>query len=348
MTEFLGYRANNGEGKVMGLAPYGSLNESIISTMFDYIQTGADYNVKNLTQGDIESRVSRLEEIFNKGRKNEPTNFTDWHQDLAFVTQKITEDIVKDIIEKYINKTKMTNVCLAGGVALNCKMNKEVMQHPDVSDVFIQPVANDAGLAIGAGMLEYSPQEISPMETVYYGPEYDNSEIKSILDEAKIDYHNPDSLPETVAREIADGKLVGWYQGRMEMGPRALGNRSILADPRSKESRDRVNKYVKHRETWRPFAPSMLEKAADEYLTNEKKSPYMIKTFDTNDEKRDDISAAIHPGDGTTRPQTVTKRQNPRYHELLTEFEEITGVPVLVNTSFNDHGEPIVNTQKRI
>jgi carbamoyltransferase len=147
-----------------------------------------------------------------------------------------------------------------------------------------------------------------------------------------------------VATRLADGELIGWYQGRLEMGPRALGNRSILADPRTTDSRDRVNEFVKHREEWRPFAPSMLEEAAGEYLVNAEPAPYMIKTFDVKAEKQEEIPAVLHPGDDTTRPQTVREDQNPRYHALISEFEQLTGVPVILNTSFNDSGEPIVNT----
>lgn len=158
-----------------------------------------------------------------------------------------------------------------------------------------------------------------------------------------MDTYDYQDLPDVI---FVTGALVGWMQGRQEMGPRALGNRSILADPRTSESLNRVNEYVKHREAWRPFAPSMLESAADEYLVDAEPSPYMIKTFDTVPEKRDDIDGVVHPADQTTRPQTVREDQNPRYHALISAFESITGVPVVLNTSFNDHAEPIVTTPK--
>ncbi|MDS0300285.1 carbamoyltransferase [Halogeometricum sp. S1BR25-6] len=343
VTQFLGFRANNGEGKVMGLAPYGSPNEDIESALRSVITTGADYDVTALSQG-FGYATNRLEDLFDRPRKESPTDFTQWEKDLAFATQSLVEEIVTDIVRTYCERLGTGNVGLAGGVALNCKMNKRVMELDCVDDLFIQPVSNDAGSALGAGMREYRPDQVPPMTTAYWGPEYSVDQIEDQLQTNKISYSRPDDVERVVAERIADGALVGWFQGRLEMGPRALGNRSILADPRTRDSLDRVNKFVKHREEWRPFAPSMLEEAIDEYLHHAEPSPYMIKTFDPKAEKKDDIRAVLHPADDTTRPQTVREDQNPRYHRLLTEFEDVTGVPVLLNTSFNDHGEPIVNT----
>jgi carbamoyltransferase len=218
------------------------------------------------------------------------------------------------------------------------------MEADGVDDVFIQPVAHDGGLALGAGLLDQRPADVAEMTDVYLGSGFGNETIVDLLETNKIDYREPDDLEAEIADAIADGALVGWFQGRMEMGPRALGNRSILADPRTEESRDRVNKFVKHREEWRPFAPSMTEAGADEYLENAGSAPFMIKTFDVVTEKADEIEAVLQPADETTRPQTVRPDQNERYHRLLTEFEDRTGVPVLLNTSFNDHAEPIVRT----
>jgi carbamoyltransferase len=199
---------------------------------------------------------------------------------------------------------------------------------------------------LGAGYLEQRPESVEPLTNVYYGDEFEAQEIREFLETNKIDYYEPENLEREIAEKIANKKLVGWFQDRMEMGPRALGNRSILADPRTKKSRDRVNKFVKHREEWRPFAPSIRYENSDEYLLNAEEAPFMIKTFDVPENKYEEIPAVIHPNDGTTRPQTVREKQNPRYHALLTEFADITGVPVLLNTSFNDHGEPIIRTPK--
>ena len=343
VTKFLGFYANNGEGKVMGLAPYGSPNEDIENVLRSVVKTGVDYDITELSQS-FKYATKRLEELFGRPRKQSPTDFTQWEKDLAYAAQSLVEEIVTDIVRTYCDRLGIGNVALAGGVALNCKMNKRVMELDCVDDLFIQPVSNDAGSAVGAGMLEFRPDEVPAMNTVYWGPEYSSDQIADTLETNKIDYSRPDDLERVVAERLADGALVGWFQGRLEMGPRALGNRSILADPRTRDSLDRVNKFVKHREEWRPFAPSMLEEAADEYLVNAESSPYMIKTFDPYEEKVEDITAVLHPADDTTRPQTVREDQNPRYYRLLKEFEDITGVPAVLNTSFNDHGEPIVNT----
>ncbi|WP_123538502.1 carbamoyltransferase family protein [Halosimplex salinum] len=342
VTKFLGYYPNNGEGKVMGLAPYGERNRRIESTLRGVIDTGVEYDVTELTTGGFESGVERLEALFGRSRNKTRGEFDQWEKDLAFTAQYLLEETVTEIAETYLREFGTSNVGLAGGVALNCKMNRRVMELDAVDGIFIQPVANDAGTAIGAGMLESGPRRTSEMTDVYWGPSFSTETIEERLETNKLDYERPDDLERAVAERLADGDLVGWFQNRLEMGPRALGNRSILADPRTEASRDRVNKFVKHREEWRPFAPSMLEEAADEYLENAEPSSFMIKTFSTRPEARDDITAVLHPSDQTTRPQTVREDQNPRYYRLISEFEDVTGVPVVLNTSFNDHGEPVV------
>ncbi|MFC6864097.1 carbamoyltransferase [Halomicroarcula sp. GCM10025817] len=342
LTEFLGFHANNGEGKVMGLAPYGERNPEIESTLRQHIQTGADYDLTEITAGGFELGTQRLEELFDRSRKSSTDTFSKWEKDLAFTAQSLLEEIVVELVETYCTRTGSENVSLAGGVALNCKMNKQVMELDCVDQLFIQPVSNDAGSALGGAMLEFEPTDVPAMDNVYWGPSFDTDEIEHRLATNKITTSKPDDLERYVAAAIANGSLVGWFQGRLEMGPRALGNRSILADPRTRESLDRVNNYVKHREAWRPFAPSMLEDATETYLENGEPSPYMIKTFDSVPDRRGEITAVLHPADKTTRPQTVREEQNPRYYRLIEEFENITGVPVLLNTSFNDHGEPIV------
>ncbi|WP_276256365.1 carbamoyltransferase family protein [Halomontanus rarus] len=345
ITNYLGYRMFNGEGKVMGLAPYGEDDGEIERRLRDRIETGVDYDVTAITgRWGTEHGVKTLEDLFDRPRSTTTDEFDQFETNLAHTAQKLLEESVTDIVEEYIDHVGTDNVGLAGGVILNCKLNKAVAEHPAVEDVFIQPVAHDAGLALGGGWIDHRPDEVDPLTNVYWGPEYDTDEIRRVLETNKIDYAEPDDLERRVAELLADGALVGWFQGRLELGPRALGNRSILADPRTEESRDRVNRFVKHREEWRPFAPSMTDAAADEYLENATDSPYMITTFDVSPERREELRAVVHPADDTTRPQTVREEQNPRYHRLLREFEDATGVPVLLNTSFNDHGEPIVTT----
>jgi carbamoyltransferase len=342
ITEYLGYIHKNGEGKVMGLAPYGSRNREIESVLRDFVTTGDEYDTKPLTRGDVEAGVKRLEAAFGRERETDPGTFSQWQKDLAFTAQSLLEEIAVDIVEHYTERLNTTAVGLTGGVALNCKMNKRIMESDAVDDLVVQPIAHDGGLALGGGILGSSSPALN-MTNVYHGSSYSMNEIKEMLETNKIEYEVVDDIERVVAEEIADGNLVGWFQDRLEMGPRALGNRSILADPRTDESRDRVNEFVKHREGWRPFAPSMLEHTVEDYLVDGQAAPYMIRTFDVKPEKRDDISAVLHPADDTTRPQTVREDQNPRYYRLLCEFEELTGVPVVLNTSFNDHGEPIVN-----
>jgi carbamoyltransferase len=344
VTEFLGFRAYNGEGKVMGLAPYGDRNYRIESKLRSVIDTGAEYDVSAISGAGTTQGAKRLESVLGRERTTDTGSFSDWEKDLAYTIQHLLEEIVTDIVAEYASELGTTNLCLAGGVALNCKMNKRLLEMDGIQEVFIQPVAHDAGTTIGAGLLESDPTEVPRFEDVYFGVGYSQSDIIDRLEMNRIPYHEPDEPLEYVADALAEGKLVGWFDGRFEMGPRALGARSILADPRSVDSRDRVNERVKHRETWRPFAPSMLEEAADRYLVNAESSPFMIQTFDVVEDRREEIPAVLHPADDTTRPQTVTETQHPRYHALLSAFESRTGVPVLLNTSFNDKGEPIVNT----
>lgn len=346
VTEFLGYESFNGEGKIMGLAPYGELNEQIERRLRSHADFGADYDVTGLLTKGYDTDPTRLERLFDRPSVSKEEPFSQFHKDLARTVQYLLEETVCDIIRRYARELNTENVCLAGGVALNCKLNKAIRELDCVNNLFIQPVANDAGLALGGGWLESDPSEVSPMTDVYLGPSTPTSEIEHLLDTSKIKYKKPGDVAKFAAKQLADGAIIGWFQSRQEMGPRALGNRSILADPRTVESRDKVNKFVKHREEWRPFAPSMLESAADEYLIDYEMAPFMIQTFDTVPEKQSDIEAAVHPEDRTTRPQTVRKDQNPRYYQLISEFNAVTGVPVILNTSFNDSGEPIVTTPR--
>ncbi len=347
-TVFLGYRFCNGESKVMGLAPYGEKNQDIFNVFEEIIKTDIDgYDVSEIsipmTSGYMVG-IRRIEELFGIKRRLPDEPIKKEHKDLAFALQHYLEKIGMNLARQAINTTGSKIVCLTGGVALNCKMNKKIMELPEVEEFFIQPVAHDAGLVIG-GALEashrfgYDPRFI--MRYNYWGPSYSNEIIEDILEERKIVYSRLRSL-KPIAQAIADGKFVGWFQGKMEMGPRALGNRSILCDPRKNDLKDKLNDYVKHREKWRPYAPSILEEYADEYIINYNSAPFMIKTFDVYEKYQKQIEGVLHPTDKTTRPHIVSKEVNPRYWELIDEFRKITGIPLVLNTSFNDHGEPIV------
>jgi carbamoyltransferase len=229
-------------------------------------------------------------------------------------------------------------------------MNKRVRELSGVDDIFVQPAANDAGGSLGAAceLSNEAGDGIDEMTHAYLGSGYDETEVTDVLDRLKIPYESVDGVAERTATLLREGALVGWFQGRMEGGPRALGNRSILADPRTVESRDNVNKYVKHREEWRPFAPSMLKEDAERFLKGDltKSSYFMIDTYDTTSEAHSKIPAVLHPNDDTTRPQVVTEDRNKNYYNLLQSFKLKTGVGVVLNTSFNDSGEPIVRTPR--
>ncbi len=342
VTAYIGYRPNNGEGKVMGLAPYGEYNKEIENKLRSVATFGREYDVTYITRDGLRSGAGVLEDLFDRPRNPDTSEFDKFEKDLAFTSQILLEETVADIVKYYARKLNQSNVCFNGGVALNCKLNKRIMELDCVDEMFIQPVAHDAGLALGAGWNEYKPKQIEPMTNVYWGEAPCENDIVTLLNSSKITYKKVENIAQYTAEKLADGELVGWMQERLEMGPRALGNRSILADPRTEASRDNVNRHVKHREEWRPFAPSLLEEKADQYLVDAGPSPYMIKTYDTVPENRSEIEAVVHPEDNTTRPQTVRRDQNPRYYDLISAFEDITGVPVVLNTSFNDHGEPIV------
>jgi len=347
-TVFLGYKFCNGESKVMGLAPYGEKNQEIFNVFESIIKTDeSGYDVSEIsipmTSGFVVG-IKRIEELFGIKRRLPNDPFKKEHKDIAFALQNYLEKIGENLTKQAINKTGSRNVCLTGGVALNCKMNKKINELSEVKNLFIQPVANDAGLVVG-GVLEASHRSgFNPrfaMRHNYWGPSYDNEVIKKELDERKIVYSKINNL-KIVAKAIADGKFVGWFQGKMEMGPRALGNRSILCDPRKNDLKDKLNEFVKHREKWRPYAPSILEEYVDEYIINFNSAPFMIKTFDVKEKYQKQIDGVLHPIDKTTRPHVVSKEINPRYWELIDEFRKITNVPLVLNTSFNDHGEPIV------
>lgn len=344
VTEYLGFHMFNGEGKVMGLAPYGTRNEEIERRLREVVEPGADYDVTGLVKEfNAQEAVAGLEDLFDRPQCDEPDSFDQWDKDLAHVAQRLLEETLVAIVERYCEELGTDNVALAGGVVLNCKANQAIIESPTVGDVFIQPVAHDAGLALGAGWLDQDPGDVDRFTDVYWGPEYGTEDIRTGLETNKLDHREPEDVERYVAERLAEGALVGWFRGRLELGPRALGNRSILADPRTSESRDNLNRHVKHREEWRPFAPSILEDAAGDYLETGRPDPFMITTSGVPDGKAPEIPAVLHPADGTTRPQTVNPDQNPRYHRLISEFADITGVPLVLNTSFNDNGEPIVN-----
>jgi len=347
ITEFLGFRRSNGEGKVMGLAPYGEENEEVKATLDNWCSyENGSYDVEELTYRPRSDSTRKVQSGFPISPRYWKDEIAQVHKDIARHTQVELEEIVTSLVSHYLDEYGLTRVCLAGGVALNCKMNKRVRELDAVEEMFVQPIANDAGGSLGAchHLSSRAGDEIDEQYHPYYGPSFSNAEIESTLEELKLPYQKPDDVVEATAENIVDGELIGWFQGRMEAGPRALGNRSILADPREMSSLDRVNRYVKHREEWRPFAPSMLPSETERFLVGEpsKAARFMIDTYDSTEAAKSEIPAVLHPEDATTRPQVVNESANPRYNRLLTLLREKTGVGVVLNTSFNDSGEPIV------
>lgn len=264
---------------------------------------------------------------------------------LAWAVQNILEKSIIELINWAIQATGITNVCAAGGVFMNCKMNMVVRENSLAKNYFVQPLAGDAGLVIGAGLLATKSNFKGSFSGLNLGPEYSDEEIEAVLCAAGVKYRKADDLAYEVAQFIAQGKIVGWFEGRMEMGARALGSRSILADPRDPNMSDRINYLIKHREKWRPFACSVLEDFCDDIFENydcEKAFPFMIEAFKVKEAWVKKIPAVVHRADGTSRPQTVNKNVKPLYYGMINHFKDITGCPLVLNTSFNDKGQPIV------
>ncbi len=347
VTEYLGYRHNSGEGKVMGLAPYGKPEfYDSFSKMISYTGKGEFAVTKKYFDFASNWYTAEMEKLLGPHReKSAPLE--SFHENIAASAQKRLEDIVLDMINWLHSVAETPNLCFAGGVALNSVLNGKIINKSPFDNYYFQPAAYDAGTSLGAAMqimAEVGQLPKIPMNHVYFGPEYTNSEIVETLQSMKLDFEVIEkNIAAVAAKDIADGKVLGWFQGRMEIGPRALGNRSIVADPRKAEMKDIVNKRVKGREPFRPFAPSVLVEDMDDYFEMPFPSPYMLIVCPVKEDKKDVLPAITHI-DGTARLQTVNSKISPEYHRLISEFKKITGVPVVMNTSFNLAGSPIVNT----
>ena len=337
-TWWLGFERFQDEWKVMGLAPYGGPGVDLGG--FIRVSDG-HYSVNApLLLDDL----SRIEKVLGPARKaDEPLSVR--HRDVAWAVQDACERAELAVIKRAVSLTGSRNLCLAGGVALNSKANGLMLSEKLVDRIFIQPAATDDGVAIGAALA--APVSVGlrceEMMNAYLGLQSEPDQIEAVLRTYKLSYEKLDDPAERAAELLTEGKLIGWYQGREEFGPRALGNRSILADPRDVRNRDRVNNAVKFREDWRPFAPSVLEEAGASLFENYHTTPFMTLTFQVKPEKKAAIAAAVHV-DGSARAQSVTRDQNERYYDLIKNFAAKTGVPAVLNTSFNLKGEPIVNS----
>ena len=377
-TYYTGFKVNSGEYKLMGLAPYGEPKYSkLIETNLIHIKEDGSFRLNqdffNYTTG-LTMTNKKFHDLFGQmPRDSKRDKITQFHMDIAASIQKVTEDIMIKICKSLRKEYNISNLCLAGGVALNCVANGKILKDKIFENIWIQPAAGDAGGSLGAALAfwhlelkkERQIEKIDSMKGSYLGPDYSNEAIKNTLKKIGaifIEYSDDDLINKT-ADFLSKGDAIGWFQGRMEFGPRALGGRSILGDPRSEKMQKNLNLKVKYRESFRPFAPSILAEDLTEWFEMNTHSPYMllvanvnknIKKEMTNEEKklfgidklnikRSDIPAVTHV-DYSARIQTVHKNTNLKYYNLIKKFKEITNCPVLVNTSFNIRGEPIVNT----
>ena len=376
-TYYLGFKINSGEYKVMGLAPYGKpkYKDIILNNLIDVKQDGSfRLNMKyfNYTTG-LTMTNQKFANLFEKGRRDgEKDKLEQFHMDVASSVQKVLEEIILKITKDIRSKYKIENICLAGGVALNCVANGKIIENKIFKNIWIQPAAGDSGCSLGASLafwyIEQKKNRIvnkeDNMKGSLLGPKFTNEEIKKYLENnnIKYEYYDFDELINLVANELSKNKILGLFNGKMEFGPRALGSRSIIADPRSKDMQKNLNLKIKYRESFRPFAPIILEEKLNEYFKLDQKSPYMLLVSEIKEElkikmndngkelfgldrlnkKRSTIPSVTHV-DYTSRIQTVNQSNNFLY-SLLKKFNEITHCPVLINTSFNIRGEPIVCT----
>lgn len=338
LTQHLGFLRSSDEYKVMALASFGQ--PTYLDEFREIVQV-SDKGKYTIAPLNLEKRFGP------RRRRGGPVE--QWHYDLAHSLQAILQETVIQLARWLHAETGMSNLCMAGGVALNCVMNSAVMTQTPFSEVWVQPAAGDSGTALGAALwVDAHQRKVTQreycMQHAFLGPEYAPEEIEQFLKWSKVPYRRMHDVATETAEILADGKVIGWFQGRMEFGPRALGGRSILASPIPSDMQARLNE-IKDREDFRPVAPVVMEEHADQWFVNARVSPFMLFVYDVVDDKADRIPAVKHV-DGTARIQTINRQQNSAYYDLLQAFHQRTGVPVLVNTSFNTRSEPIVCTPR--
>jgi len=351
-TEFFGFKSNSEEGKLMALASFGNYSEKIqnqLNKFLHYNKLNGEFilnpNLRFGTKRTINPRFTdKFINIFGKPL-NRGAKINKFYKDLAYNVQWRLERVVALLVKDLIKETKEPNLCLAGGVHMNCKLNGVLANLPEVKNIYIQPAAADNGVSLGSAMLAAKNEKgnFDIMDHSYYGIGYSDKEIKKSLIESKIKFKKIVNIEKEVAKKLAMGKIIGWFQGRAEVGARALGNRSILANPLFKNMKYKLNAEVKHRENWRPFCPAVNDYKYKEYYGNVPDSDFMILAFNMEKKYRKILPSAVHV-DGTSRPQIVRKKTNKKFYKLIEEFEKITGEAIVINTSFNIQGEPIVNT----
>lgn len=380
LTYYTGFKVNSGEYKVMGLAPYGEprFKDLILDKLVDLKPDGSfrlDQEYFDYCTG-LTMTNDKFADLFGEPVRGEEELLTQFHMDIAASVQAVTEEAMLRMTRTLAAETGIRNLCLAGGVALNCVANGKILRDGSFENIWVQPAAGDAGGSVGAALAAHyqhlgNPRQVNgaldAMQGSYLGPSYAQTEVETALSAAgaKFDVLDDTALIDRTADALVDELAIGWFQGRMEFGPRALGNRSIIGDPRSPAMQKTLNLRVKYRESFRPFAPSVLREDVSDWFEIDSDSPYMLMVADVKKERhramteaenalfgieklnvaRSDIPAVTHV-DYSARIQTVHAETNPRYHALISAFKKRTGCPVVVNTSFNVRGEPIVNTPK--
>ncbi|MBT4119711.1 MAG: carbamoyltransferase [Candidatus Peribacter sp.] len=354
VTYYIGFKVNSAEYKVMGLAPYGE--PKYVNQFKELIEIKDDgsfaLNMKYFSyEHGLRMTGKKIEKLFGEPTRKPESELTQFHKDIAASVQKVTEEAMLKICKHAKEICPSENLCLAGGVALNCVANGEILRSGLFKDIFIQPAAGDAGGALGVALSiwhkKFGGERLPKMNDVYWGTEYSDDDVETFLKNENLPYEKLDEsqLIDTVSSLLEGENVIGWFQGRMEFGPRALGNRSIIADARNKENWQKVNLKIKFRESFRPFAPTVLEENVSEYFDLDRESPYMLLVADVQPDKRDMIPAVTHV-DGSARIQTTSEKQNSKYYNLIKAFREKTGCAVIINTSFNVRGEPIVESPK--
>lgn len=355
ITDYLGFWRENGEYKVMGMAPYG--NPDLFN--FDHIVSWDKKKAQYFCSDDYvwvrRKKRFRTDKVYSKkmvhdyGPERSDSDLAEPYTHIAAAAQKKLEEIVIKLIDVYLKNSleKTRALCFSGGCALNVALNRILLKHPLIDKLWVQPASNDAGGSLGAAVYLAAKlgEDIKSMNHAYLGPDFSNDQIKQELEKSDFFYFYHKDICTKTAELLDEGKIVGWFQGRMEWGPRALGNRSILGNPTVKGTADKINEQIKFREKWRPFCPSILSEYAPDILNSDHPAPFMTIAFEVNSRWRNKIPEVVHVN-GTCRPQIVDKKTNPKFYDLIGKFYEKTRVPVLINTSLNRKGEPIVCSPK--
>jgi carbamoyltransferase len=355
MTDYLGFERGDGEYKVMGMAPFGDASKVNFDQIIRWIPGKKTYRCNDDYVWVNRSQRSRMDKVYSRrmvrefGPERTGDGLAEPYIHIAAVTQRKLEKMTVKLIETYLREdlVRHGNLCFAGGCALNVAMNRILLDQPYIKNLWVQPAANDSGTSLGAAayVAAAAGDRIAPMKHAYYGPEYGTNVIEHDLASSGYSYTLENDICASTARLLVEGEIVGWFQGKMEWGPRALGNRSILGNPAIRGTADRINAIIKFRENWRPFCPAILKESCQHIYGSTHPAPFMTIAFKARSEWRERIPEVVHV-DGTLRPQAVDKETNPKFYRLIECFNAATGMPVVINTSLNRRGEPMICSPK--